>query len=253
MTLGLIGAGNMARALARGWGEPVLCTDAGSGRARALAAEVGGEALDSNLELVRRADLVVLCHKPAQLETIAAEGAGQARAVVSVLGGVSLARLRAAYPEAQVARVMPNTAVAVGQGVVCLSADPEAEGAGFLPRVRERFARLGRVVDVPERLMDVATAISGVAPAYTSLVAEAQIDAAVRHGMPSSLAGELVVHSLAGSAHLLAERSSDTLAVRREVASPGGLTARGLDALERDGLRTAFMDAMEAVVAGSRT
>jgi pyrroline-5-carboxylate reductase len=70
--------------------------------------------------------------------------------------------------------------------------------------------------------------------------------------MPSSLAAELVVHSLAGSARLLAERGSDTLAVRREVASPGGLTARGLDALERGGLRTAFMDAMEAVVAGSR-
>jgi len=252
MTLGLIGAGNMARALARGWGEAVLSTDGGSGRARALAAELGGEAVGSNPELVRRADVLVLCHKPAQLESIAAEIADQAQAVVSVLGAVSLARLRAAYPEARVARVMPNTAVAVRQGVVCLCEDPQAGADGFLAQVRELFAPLGRVVDVPERLMDVATAISGVAPAYASLVAEAQIDAAVRNGMPSSLAGELVVHSLAGSARLLAERGSDTLAVRREVASPGGLTARGLDALERGGLRTAFMDAMEAVVQGSR-
>jgi pyrroline-5-carboxylate reductase len=252
MTLGLIGAGNMAGALARGWGEPILCTDGGSGRAAALVAEVGGEALASNAELVERADLVVLCHKPGQLESIAAEVSGQAPGVISVLGAVPLARLRAAYPKAPLARAMPNTAVAVRQGVVCLGQDPEGDDPDFRARVRELFSRLGLVVDVPERLMDVSTAISGVAPAYASLVAEAQIDAAVRHGMPSTLAADLVVHSLAGSARLLAERGSDTLAVRREVASPGGLTARGLDALERGGLRTAFMDAMEAVVAGSR-
>src|SRR5438552_273335 len=65
MQIGLVGAGSMARAMARGWGEPVLCTDAGSGRAAALAQELGGEALASNTELAARADLVVLCHKPA--------------------------------------------------------------------------------------------------------------------------------------------------------------------------------------------
>ena len=71
MRVGLIGAGNMARALARGWGEPVLVSDAGSGRARALAEELGGEAVDSNLEVARAAELVVLCHKPAQLAEVA--------------------------------------------------------------------------------------------------------------------------------------------------------------------------------------
>src|SRR5438270_28705 len=71
MQVGLIGAGNMARAMARGWGDPVLCSDSGSGRARALAQELGGEALDSNAAVAQRADLVVLCHKPAQLEPVA--------------------------------------------------------------------------------------------------------------------------------------------------------------------------------------
>ncbi|HEV3229150.1 MAG TPA: pyrroline-5-carboxylate reductase [Solirubrobacteraceae bacterium] len=250
MTLGLIGSGNMARALARGWGEPVLCTDGGSGRARALVAEVGGEALSSNSELARRADMVVLCHKPAQLEAVAAEVDGEAQAIVSVLGATSLQRLHAAYPGAQVARAMPNTAVEVREGVVCLCQD--GGGDEFQVQVRELFGRVGRVVEVPERLIDVATAIAGVAPAYTALIAEAQIDAAVRHGMPSSLAADLTVSSLAGSATLLAERGADTLGVRREVASPGGLTARGLDALERGGVRSAFMDAMEAVLEGSR-
>src|SRR4030088_1761763 len=98
MQLGLIGAGNMARALARGWGEPVLCSDAGSGRARALAEELGGEALESNRAVAERADLVVLCHKPYQLESVAEEIAQHVKAVASVLGGVSIPTLQRAYP-----------------------------------------------------------------------------------------------------------------------------------------------------------
>ncbi len=71
MKVGFIGAGNMARAIARGWGEPVLCSDGGSGRAAALAAELGGRAA-SNVEVAQEADLVVLCHKPYQIEEVAA-------------------------------------------------------------------------------------------------------------------------------------------------------------------------------------
>src|SRR5438067_12381767 len=98
MQVGFIGSGNMARALARGWGEPVLCTDAGSGRAAALAGELGGEALGSNRELAERADVVILAHKPAQLQAVAAEIAGVAKAVVSIMGRTSQAEVRAAYP-----------------------------------------------------------------------------------------------------------------------------------------------------------
>ena len=94
MQVGLIGAGNMARALARGWGEPVLVSDGGSGRAKALADELGGEALDSNVDVADRADLVVLCHKPAQFEKVAEELSGHAKAVASVVGGVDTEALR---------------------------------------------------------------------------------------------------------------------------------------------------------------
>src|SRR5207248_4479268 len=99
MQLGIIGAGNMARALARGWREPVLVSDSGSGsgRAQALAAEVGGEALASNLAVAERAELVVLCHKPAQPHLVAGEIAPAARALLSVLGGVNMAALQEAY------------------------------------------------------------------------------------------------------------------------------------------------------------
>jgi pyrroline-5-carboxylate reductase len=86
------------------------------------------------------------------------------------------------------------------------------------------------------------------APAYVALVAEAQVDAGVRHGIPSAQGAELVVQTLAGTAELLRRRDYDMVAVRREVTSPGGITARGLDALERAGLRLAFSAAMDAVL-----
>src|SRR6185437_4403435 len=94
MQVGLIGAGNMARAMARGWGEPVLCSDGGSGRAKQLARELGGKALRSNRAVADRSDLIVLCHKPAQFLSIARELRGHARAVASVLAGVDSQALR---------------------------------------------------------------------------------------------------------------------------------------------------------------
>jgi pyrroline-5-carboxylate reductase len=228
----------MARALAVGLGEPALFTDGGSGRAEALAKLVGGEAVASNRELAERADVVVLAHKPAQLEPIAEELQG-AKVVLSLLGGVALDRVEAAIDGAAVTRAMPNIAVALRKGVTCVCG---AEGLDDL------LARVGLVVRLPERLIDAATAVSGVAPAYVALIAEAWVDAAVGQGIPAAQAAELVCAALSGSAALLEERGMDTLAVRREVTSPGGMTARGLRVLERAGLRVAFSDAAAAVV-----
>lgn len=239
----------MARALARGWDEPVLCTDGGSGRAGALAEETGGEAVASNAELAERADLVVLCHKPYQLEEVAREIGDRATVIASVLGTTPLATLQKAYPGSTVIRTLPNTPVEVQHGIVCFSApedaDPEVVGS-----VRELFGRLGKVVELDESRIDIATAVMGVSPAYIALVAEAQVDAAVKHGLPADLAAQLFVDTLAGTAELLEARGYDTLAVRREVTSPGGSTARGLAALEEGGLRAAFMKAFAAVTAG---
>jgi pyrroline-5-carboxylate reductase len=251
MRVGFIGAGNMARALARGWGDPVLCSDAGSGRAQALAEELGGEAVDSNLEVARRAELVVLCHKPAQLAEVASEIAQEVQAVASMLGGIPLAALREAYPSVPVFRLMPNTAVEVRRGVICFAAARGA-AADLGAQVVSLFERLGSVIRLPEGQIDAATAVSGVGPAYQALLAEAQVDAAIRHGLGAGLAGRLVTETMAGSAALLAHRDYDTLTVRREVTSPGGSTARGLAALERAGVRSAFQEAIDAVVGWSQ-
>lgn len=242
MQVGFIGSGNMASALARGWGDPVLCSDSGSGRAAALAAELGGEAA-SNREVAARADILILAHKPAQLAEVAAElGDVADKLVVSILARATVAEVAAAYPKATVFRVEPNTPVALRCGVLAFAQtdDPRAEP------VKALFARVGTLVELPERLMAVAGAISGVGPAYWALFAEAWTDAAIRHGMQAAQAATLVRETMAGTAALL-ERT-DTLALRRGVTSPGGTTARGLSALERGGVRAALADAMDAVV-----
>ncbi len=101
---------------------------------------------------------------------------------------------------------------------------------------------------LPDELLDVAMGLMSCAPAYVALVAEAQVDAGIRRGIPAALGSQLVVQTLAGTAELLRRRGNDTQAVRREVASPGGVTARGLQALESAGLRGAFSDALDAVL-----
>ena len=146
---------------------------------------------------------------------------------------------------------MPNTPVEVRRGVICYSPEREVD-AELEAQVLELFGRLGTVVKVPENLISAAGAVMGVGPAYQALLVEAQVDAAVRHGLAAGLAGRLVAETMAGTAALLQTRDYDTLAVRREVTSPGGTTARGLAALERGGVRPAFQEAFDAVVEWAR-
>jgi pyrroline-5-carboxylate reductase len=245
--IGLIGCGNMARALARGWARPVFCADPLAERARELAQDTGGEALERSAEVARRADLVVLCHKPAQLEEVAREVGPHAKAVASILAATPLMALKASYPGRPVYRFMPSLPVEVRQGAVVQAADGPQDPR-LDTQVRDLFAELGTLVALPEAQVDVAMGLMSCGPAYVALVAEAQVDAGVRHGIPAAQASALVTQTLAGTAELLRRRDFDTLAVRREVSSPGGLTARGLDALERGGVRGAFSAALDAVL-----
>ena len=247
MQIGLIGAGNMARGLARGWGRPVVCTDVFADRARALADEVGGEAVATNAEVAQRADLVFLCHKPPQLQAVAAEVAPHAKAIASILAATPLASVKAAYPDRPVYRVLPSTPVEVRQGAVVLAADGRQDER-LDAQVRELLAELGTLVELDDGLVDTAMGLMSNAPAYYALVVEAQVDAGVRHGLAPDQAARLVVQTMAGTAELLRRQGYDTLAVRRAVTSPGGSTARGLDALERGGVRGAFSAALDAIL-----
>lgn len=257
MNVGLIGCGNMARAMARGWGRPMLCFDPVLERAQALALETGGEALSSNAAVAERADLVVLCHKPSQLHDVAQEILPCASAVASILAATPLAELKAAYQGLPVYRFLPSLPAEVRRGAVVQALDPECgasgSGGGTLDApVRELFGELGTLVTLDDSLLDIAMGLMSCAPAYIALVAEAQVDAGVRRGLPPTQASVLVTETLAGTAELLRRRDHDTLAVRREVTSPGGATARGLAALERGGVRAAFSDALDAVLGVER-
>jgi pyrroline-5-carboxylate reductase len=239
MIVGFCGSGNMAAAIARGWADRwdrMLFSDADAEKARRLAAELDGEAVESNGELAERADVVVLAVKPGALRQAAAELAG-ARSVVSILGATSLESVEAAFPDAQVGRVMPNVAVEVGGGVLCVAGD-------FAPEVRESLGLLGSVVELSDSQFDVATALMGCSPAYFALVAEALADAGVAAGLDAGLVEELVTGAAAGSGALM--RIRPPADVRVAVTSPGGSTEAGLDALEREGARQAFEAAVRA-------
>jgi pyrroline-5-carboxylate reductase len=229
----------MAAAMARGLAgavDQMLFSDSGSGRGAELAAELGGEAVGSNSELAERADVVVLAVKPARLDEVAPE-LGGAKVIVSLLGATSLDRVRGAFPESEVVRVMPNVGVEVRKGVLCIAGESDAG-------LRAMLEKLGHIVELSDSQFDAATAVMGCAPAYLALAVEAIADAGAADGLDEELARELVVETTAGTAELLRVRHPAD--VRRAVASPGGSTEAGLEALDREGVREAFKAAVRA-------
>ena len=254
MIVGFVGAGNMAAGMARGWAKAdhspssMLFTDAGSGRAAQLAQEVGGEAVPSNRDIVERADLVILAVKPKHLSDVAAELAGS-KALLSVLGGTGVDQLAETFPEAQVMRLMPNLGVEVGRGVMCFSRAPGTD-ADLAAGVRELLASLGRVVELEDELIDPATAVMGCTPAYLALVGQAIAAEGAREGLDFDLSFSLMVDTAAATAELLRTRTAEDL--MSAVASPGGSTEAGLQALEREGARQAFEAAVQASLARMR-
>jgi pyrroline-5-carboxylate reductase len=252
MQLGLIGAGNMASALARGIGEPVLVHDIDEAKARALAEELGGEALGSNAEVAERADVLVLCHKPKQLEEVARDVGGRAAAVVSILGATGTARIADAYPEAAVYRFIPNIPAEIRRGVWAYVRGPRAED-GPEDEILELIGRTGTVIRLDdEPLIEPAMALMACGPGFMALVAELFAEAGAAHGLDPDDAMRMVVETMGGTADYLARHDYDGPALRTRVATPGGTTEKGLIALEEHGLRDVARAAVDAVVEATR-
>jgi pyrroline-5-carboxylate reductase len=251
MRLGLIGAGNMASALARGIGEPVLVHDVDERKAAALAEELGGEAVGSNAELAERADALVLCHKPSQLDDVASE-IEAARVVVSILAATPTDRLAEAYPGASIYRFIPNMPTEVRRGVLCYVAGPRAS-EGPEDEILELMGRAGHVIRLDEEpLIEPAMALMSCGPAFLALVAETFAEAGAAHGLDPDDAMRMVVETMGGTAEYLARHEYDGPALRRRVATPGGTTERGLITLEERGLRDVTRAAVDAVVEATR-
>jgi pyrroline-5-carboxylate reductase len=252
MKLGLIGAGNMASALARGIGEPLLVTDIDGAKAQALADELGGEAVGSNADLAERSDAVVLCHKPKQLAEVAAEVAGHTDTVISILAATSTASLADAYHGAAIYRFIPNMPVEVRRGVLCYVAGPGAD-AGPEAEILELMGRVGEVIPLDdEPLIEPAMALMSCGPAFMALVAESFADAGAAHGLDPDNALRMVVETMGGTADYLARHGYDAAGLRTRVATPGGTTEQGLIRLEDEGLRRVVRAAVDGVVEATK-
>ena len=250
MQIGFIGAGSMASALARGLGESALVYDVQRERAEALASQLGGAVAASNAELAERADIVILAHKPPQLEEVANDVGGRAKAVASIVAATRVARLEAAYPGVPVYRFIPNIPVEVGRGVFCYSPGSLA-AEGPEEELLRMFSRCGVIIPLDEPLIEPAMALMSCGPAFVALVVEAMADAGARHGLEPRQATRLVVETMAGTAAYLDANDLDAAELRRRVATPGGLTEKGLGVLEETGLRRSFDAAVDLVVEAS--
>ena len=183
--------------------------------------------------------------------TLGGAGAGERPLLISVLAGVTLARLQALYPAHRIVRAVPNTPALVRQGLTGL-----AWGEGISAEqqlwVRQLFAQVGEVLDLPESQLDAFLALTSSGPAYVALVAEAMADGAVAAGLPRALALRLAHRTLAGTAALLQEQELHPAQLKDMVASPGGTTIAGLRQLERAGVRSALIEAVVAAAERSR-
>lgn len=245
----------MAEALARGWAdgehgpELMLFCDNGSGRAEKLADRTGGEAVTTLKELALRSDAVVLAIKPNALEIVAEKLEGESRAIASVLGATSAQRLRELFPGVPVVRTMPTIATEIGEGVICHAPlRPEDGEPGA--RLLNLFGQLGHLAEVPDELMDQATAVMGCSPAYLAVIVQTLAEAGADEGLDADQAYELVIETFAGTIELL--RHYDPISVRAAVASRGGSTEAGLEALADAGAADAFRAAVRASMARMR-
>jgi pyrroline-5-carboxylate reductase len=252
MRLGFIGAGNMAGGLARGWaaarGEPgapdaMLFADADPAKARDLAEEVAGEAIEGNVAVADGSDLVVLAVKPNVLDEVAPDLVQAGTPVVSILAGTTLETLHEALPGIDLVRVMPNLGAQLRQAVLCVVYGKKV-GAGERERVDQLLSLLGDVIELDEDLIDAATAIMGCSPGYLALMAEVLVEAGVREGLTEDQALRMIARSMRATGGLL--ELHDPGALKRAVASPGGMTEAGLDALEERKIQETLNAAVDA-------
>ncbi len=199
------------------------------------------------------AEGAVLAVKPdgaeAVLRTLSAVGITR---VLSIVAGLSSARLEAALPPGSVVvRAMPNTPALIGAGVAAMSGGSAASSAD-LEWAEGILGSVGAVVRLAERHLDAVTAISGSGPAYVFLVAEAMIEAGVTAGLPREVSHGLVVGTILGAARMMAETQEDPAELRAAVTSPGGTTAAAVRTLEFKAVRSAFIEAVAAATERSK-
>lgn len=252
--IGFIGGGNMATALVHGlrdagWdGDRICVSDPDPARLAAFRG-LGVRTTTDNGELVQGSDVVILAVKPQVISAVAegvTERISENTVLVSIAAGVSLEVLKKRFSgHARVYRVMPNTGVGVSAGA-CGLCGSDLAPAEDLELVASIFRTVGIVEVVSETQIDAVTALSGSGPAYFFRIVEHFTEAAADMGLPRDVAYRLARQTMYGAARLLRESGKDAATLRREVTSPGGTTAAGLDALDRNGLHELLQRTLHA-------
>jgi len=197
----------------------------------------------------------LLAIKPHQLDAVASTApaplAGESPLLISVLAGVTLKRLEAAFPGRRCVRAVPNTPCLVKAGLTGL-AWGQGISAADRERVRALFAPVSEVLELVEDQLDAFLALTSSGPAYVALMAEAMADGAVAAGLPRDLSHHLAHRTLAGTAALLMEQELHPGQLKDMVASPGGTTMAALRRLEQAGIRSALIEAVVAAAEHGR-
>ncbi|MDR2162847.1 MAG: pyrroline-5-carboxylate reductase [Clostridiales Family XIII bacterium] len=263
MNIGILGAGNMGGAIARGYASSIVATERGetvrifvydidASKAKALAELPVISAAADEADLIAKSDVVILAIKPQmfdeavpRLAGMISDGAGATEKVfASIAAGVGIGWLSDALGGAKVIRVMPNTPVMVGEGMSALARGESITDAEF-GSVAEVFGSVGRVIEVSEDALDAVTGISGSSPAYAYMYMQALIESGVRHGLSERDARLLAAQSTLGAAKMVMENGDVSVErMRVNVCSPGGTTIEAVQALEKGD----FMDTVKRAV-----
>jgi len=262
LTIGFLGAGKMAAALARGFvraglltARQVIASDPSEAARAAFAKEVGAKTTASNPEVARFANVLVLAVKPDQVSTVLADVRDHFTAkhcLISIAAGMPLAKLEAGLGAgARLIRVMPNTPALVGASATAFalgkSARPED---GEL--AQKLFSAIGLAFQLKEALLDAVTGLSGSGPAYVCLFIEGLSDGGVAAGLPREVATRLAAQTVLGSAKMVLETGLHPGVLKDMVTSPGGTTIEGLHELEKGKVRGALISAVRAAAEKSR-
>jgi pyrroline-5-carboxylate reductase len=258
--IGIVGTGNMGAALAAGIARrhapgSISVHDIDTEKARRLAGAGGLRHCESLKILVDNSRIVVLAVKPDRIIPVLEEIQKSVRpdtVLVSIAAGVGIdAMLRITGPSAKIVRAMPNTPALTGEGITALSGSGELT-ADEMELVVSMFQCVGRAIEVPERLMDAVTAVSGSGPAYVFTFIQAMADGGVKMGLPRDKALLLAAQTVLGSAKLVLESSEDPITLRGRVTSPGGTTIDAVHVLERAGFSGIVIDAVERAAVKSK-
>ncbi len=262
LTVGFLGAGKMATALAKGFTraklvgpKQIIASDCISAASAAFARETGAKTTISNREVVKFANVLILAVKPDQVSGVLADirdNFTERHLLISIAAGVPIAKLEAGLGGApRVIRVMPNTPALVGASAsaYALGKSAQLEDAELAQKL---FSAVGIAFHLKEYLLDAVTGLSGSGPAYVYLFIEGLSDGGVAAGLPRDVATRLAAQTVLGSAKMVLDTGLHPGALKDMVTSPGGTTIEGLHELEKGKLRAAAISAVRAATEKSK-